>query len=335
MVRLSYLTFLLPMLTACTARLATLEGPPARGVVAELLEPLPVVAPEGEAAQAKPPPTALPSPAKSKPRRAAAPAAAPVSQPLQSEPPLPPDLDTQPVEELVVRADSLTGYWMLIAPRIVDVDVGLFSGIQIRYGGEMGDRNICWLDQKGKSVSALCAAGVVLKSGDGSVDQDGISLRWWMGPGTANFSGKFNQAGEIRGGFSGGVIGMSLTGDVPAGMRRIDLPNPASAPNRPSADLIKAVWEDVRQGHLTEGRYEGSAVKRVNQGLTPEIAAEAPKSMLFLGRILVHWRKEQRETVQDVYQVTTDSGPKLCRVAANEQGQVVDFGCKALDVKKN
>ncbi len=160
-------------------------------------------------------------------------------------------------------------------------------------------------------------------------------MRWWLGAATANYAGKFTEPGKILGSFSGGVVGMSITGDVPAGLRKIEPPDPQPRPERPSAALIKAVWEDVRQGHLTEGRYEGSGIKRVNQGMSPEIAAETPKSMLYLGRILVRWRKEQRETVQDVYQVTTESGRKLCRIAVNEQGQVIDFGCQAIDPKKN
>lgn len=328
MVKVRYLLPFLLLLSACASPLQIQDIPPASGPVAEVLEPLPVAAPAVQTAQAETPAT-VPL-AKAKSRRAA-----PPPPPKENEPALPPDLDRQPVEELVIRPENITGYWMLIAPRIVDVDAGLFSGVHIRYGGEMGDRNVCWLEQKGKSVSALCAAGVVLKSGEGSVDEDGISMRWWMGPATANYSGKFTESEKILGGFSGGVVGMSITGDVPAGLRKIDPPDPAVQPDRPSAALIKAVWEDVRKGHLTEGRYEGAGVKRVNQGMSKEIAAETPQSMLYLGRILVRWRKEQRETLQDVYQVTTESGRKLCRVAANEQGQVLDFGCLAIDHKNN
>lgn len=285
------------------------------------------------------PPEMLPEPPKvvqaetsapkaAKPRRAAPPA-------KSAEPPMPADLSEAPIEELVIRPDDLTGYWVLIAPRIVDVDVGLFSGVHIRYGGEMGRRNICWLQQEGKSVSALCASGTVLKTGSGSVDPDGLSMRWWIGAATTNFSGKFTEAGKITGGFSGGVAGISVTGDVPAALTRLDLANVPPEPDRPSAALIKAVWDDVRQGHLTEGRYEGSAPKRVDQGMPKEIAAETPRSLLYLGRIVVRWRKEQRETLQDVYQVTTEAGRRLCRVAPNDKGQVIDFACQPVDPKKN
>ena len=97
-----------------------------------------------------------------------------------------------------------------------------------------------------------------------------------------------------------------------------------------SAALIRLVWEDVGKGSLTEGRYEGAAVKRVNQGLSREMAAEAPQQMIYLGEILIRWRKEQRELLQDVYLMQTGAGRRLCRVAANPQGQVVDFSCQPL-----
>ena len=331
MIRLAFLVPIALLLTACTVPLPDTSpslDPPAP------LDPS-VAAPPGMLPEAPKVATAEPAPAPlakaPKPHRAAPPPPPPKSD----EPPVPADLGKQPIEELVIRPEDLTGYWVLIAPRIVDVDVGLFSGVHIRYGGEMGRRNICWLEQSGKSVSALCAAGAVLKSGSGSVDADGVSMRWWVGAATANFSGKFTEAEKIDGGFSGGVVGLSVTGDVPASLYRLDMSGLPAEPDRPSAALIRGVWEDVRRGHLTEGRYEGSAPKRVNQGMPKEIADETPGDMLYLGRIVVRWRQEQRETLQDVYQVTTETGPKLCRVAPNDKGQVIDFACQAIEPKKN
>lgn len=333
MVRFRYLLPLTFLLTACTVAMPdtapsfvppepldpSVAAPPEMAP-----EPPPESLPETKVAQAAKPEAQAPK------RRRAAPAPTP---PKEGEPPMPADLDRQPVEELVIRPDDVTGYWVLVTPRIVDVDTGLFSGIHIRYGGEMSRRNICWLQQSGKSVSAVCAAGAILKSGEGSVGSDGLSMRWWLGAATANFDGKFVDSDKIDGGFSGGVAGLSVTGDVPAALDRLDLSKLPPEPDRPSAALIKAVWEDVRQGHLAEGRYEGSAVKRVNQGMSKELAAETPQQMLYLGRIVVHWRKDQREILQDVYQVTTESGLQLCRVGANDKGQVSDFNCSSR--KKN
>ena len=328
MVKAACLSLLL-LLTACAVPLP---------------EPAPPAAPEAQAAssgeeapaavhedQAEPdisPPSADSGAAKPKSRRPA-----PASSASAAPPPPPPaDLDHQPIEELVIRPASVTGFWRLTANRTIDLDVGLFSGIHIRYGGEIRDRNICWLQQKGRSFDAFCASSYAVKSAEGSVDDDGITMRWWVGAATIIFSGKFTDADRLAGGFSGGVVGVSVTGDVPATLTRLPTPAapPAEAPERPSAALIRMVWQDVRRDALTEGRYEGAAAKRVHQGLTREMAAETPQEMIYLGQILTRWRKEQRELLQDVYLVRTDAGRRMCRVSANGQGQVIDFNCQAL-----
>lgn len=326
MVRSACLTLLL-LLTACAVPMAEPPAAPDRPLpsAAAPAEEAPMVRAEQAEAAAAPVDPAMP--AKPKPRRPA-PAAASSSPP----PPLPADLDRQPIEELVIKPGSVTGFWRLTASKLIDLDVGLFSGVHIRYGGEIRDRNICWLQQKGRSLDAICASAYVLKNAEGSVDDEGVTMRWWMGAANIIFSGKFADADRVTGGFSGGVVGLSVTGDVPATLTRLPTPAPppADAPERPSAALVRLVWEDVRKGSLTEGRYEGAAPKRVNQGLSKEMAAETPQQMIYLGEILIRWRKEQRELLQDVYLVRTGAGRRLCRVSANPQGQVVDFSCGAL-----
>ena len=310
------------LLTACAVPMPEAAPPPE-----------PPAAPAGETpvAQAEAP-AASPAPGQPDAPKAKVLRSAPAAAPAPPPPPPPAELDHQPVEELVIRPGSVTGFWRLTASKLIDLDVGLFSGVHIRYGGEVLDRNICWLQQKGHSLDAVCASAYVLKNAEGSVDDDGVTMRWWMGAANIIFSGKFADADRVTGGFSGGVAGLSVTGDVPATLNRLPTPQPppAGAPERPSAALIRMVWEDVRRGALTEGRYEGSAVKRVNQGLSKGMAAEAPRQMIYLGQILIRWRKEQRELLQDVYLVQTDAGRRLCRVSANPQGQVVDFNCQAL-----
>jgi len=246
-------------------------------------------------------------------------------------PPPPAEMLAQPMEEIVVTPASLTGYWRLTAAHMIDVDVGLFSGVHVRYGGEMRDRNICWLQQSGRRLSALCSSGAALKSAEGSIGDDGITMRWWSGPATIIFSGKFTEADRIVGGFSGGVIGLSVTGNLPASLTRLPPSQVLSDPDRPSAGLLRAVWEDVREGHLTDGRYDGSAVKRVNAGLRRDMAKDRPQGLDFLGQILIRWRAEQREFTEDVYQVKTAAGRDLCRIAANDGNQVEDFNCVPLN----
>jgi len=318
---------LLLLLSACAVPMA--EPPAAPDQVqpsaAAPVEEAPMAQAEPSEAAAAP---VAPAPAAKSKNNRRAPAAASSAPP----PPLPADLDRQPIEELVIKPGSVTGFWRLTASKLIDLDVGLFSGVHIRYGGEIRDRNICWLQQKGHSLDAICASAYVLKNAEGSVDDDGITMRWWMGAANIIFSGKFADADKVTGGFSGGVVGLSVTGDVPATLTRMPPPAAplADAPERPSAALVRMVWEDVRRGVLTDGRYEGSAPKRVNQGLSKEMAAEMPQQMIYLGEILIRWRKEQRELLQDVYLVQTGAGRRLCRVSANPLGQVVDFSCGVL-----
>ncbi len=317
------------LLSACAVPMA--EPPAAPGPLPPSAtapaEPTPMAQEEqaGAASAAIPPKpgTVLPKSRREAPSAASAATSTP-------PPPPPADLDRQPIEELVIKPSSVTGFWRLTSSRTIDVDIGLFSGIHIRYGGEIRDRNICWLQQKGTSFDAICASGNALKSASGSVDDEGLTMRWWVGAATIIFSGKFTEAEKISGGFSGGVIGVSVTGDVPATLTKLPTPAPSEADERPSAALVRMVWGDVRRGTLTEGRYEGSGVKRVGQGLSRAMAAESPRQMIYLGEILIRWRKEQRETLQDVYLVQTGAGRRLCRVSANPQGQVIDFNCLGL-----
>ena len=309
------------LLTACAVPIPEASLPPPS-------EPASIAAPPEEQGS-EPVQTSSADPARPDAPKPKARHSAPVPASAPPPPPPPADLDRQPIEELVIRPDNVTGFWRLTAARTIDVDIGIFSGVHIRYGGEVRDRNICWFEQKGRSFDAACASGGALRTAEGSVNDEGLSMRFWVGAATINFSGKFTDAERVQGGFSGGVAGLSLTGDVPATLTKLPTPAP-DAEERPSAALIRMVWEDVRKGALTEGRYEGAAVKRVNQGMSKEIAAETPQQLSYLGQILTRWRKEQRELLQDVYLVQTSVGRRMCRVSANAQGQVVDFSCLTL-----
>jgi len=312
---------LLPLLAGCVSALPEPTVEPMEG--AEMLPDQPQSAADAPAASADAAPAQTAAPVVKQQRRRVAAASTP--NPVA---PKPEDILTQPMDEVVVTPTSLTGFWRLTASHTIDVEVGLFSGVHIRYGGEIRDRNICWLQQNGRKLSALCSSGAALKSGEGSVDEDGVTMRWWSGPATIIFSGKMRAADVIGGGFSGGVVGLSVTGNIPASLSRLD--EGKLDPDRPSASLLKEVWEDVHKGHLTEGRYEGSAVKRVDQGLSRETAAAAPQKLSYLGQILIRWRKEQREFTEDVYQVKTTAGRELCRIAVNDANQVADFNCGTL-----
>jgi hypothetical protein len=306
------------------------------GCVSPMPEPMPDQA--DVALQAGEDETAAPAEAAPATEDAAAPTLPAARQPRRRiaamvptpPPPKPDELLSQPMEEVVVTPGSLTGFWRLTASRMIDVEIGLFSGIHVRYGAEMRDRNICWLQQAGRRLGVWCSSGALMKSAEGSVGDDGVSMRWWSGPATITFSGKIAEADRINGAFSGGVVGLSVTGNLPATLTRLAPSQMQPDPDRPSAGVLREVWEDVRKGHLTDGRYEGSGVKRVNDGLSRELASDPPQGLDFLGQILIRWRKEQREFTEDVYQVKTAAGRDLCRIALNDGNQVADFNCVAM-----
>ena len=328
MVRLLTAASLL-LLTACAVQMPEPEMPSSPAPMAG--EDIPTTA-DRPAPAAPDTQTAVVADAKPKARRVPMPAAPVSSATVPPPPPVPADIDSKPIEEVVVKPASVTGYWRLIAARKIDLDVGFFSGIHILYGGENRDRNICWLQQKGKSFDAQCSSGYTLKSASGSVDEDGLTMRWWVGAANIIFSGKFTEAEKVSGNFSGGVVGLSVTGGVPATLVRLNPPDaPApEAEERPSAAMVRMVWEDQRRGEKTPGRYDGIAAKRIEAGFPKEMSAQPIQQMIYLGQILIRWRKEQRETLQDVYQIRTAAGRKMCRVAPNEQGQVLDFNCQDL-----
>src|SRR5579859_7510992 len=114
------------LLTACAVPIPEASPPPSAS------EPAPVAVPSEQQAAAPVQTTSAdpvqPDAPKSKVRR---PAPATASAP---PPPPPADLDRQPIEELVIRPDTVTGFWRLTASRTIDVDIGIFSGVHFRYG---------------------------------------------------------------------------------------------------------------------------------------------------------------------------------------------------------
>lgn len=124
------------------------------------------------------------------------------------------------------------------------------------------------------------------------------------------------------------MIGLSITGDVPAVMRKVPIPD-GTGDDRPSAQVMRAVLADLRQGALTEGRYEGMAVKRLQPAFSWAGARASSHSLSYLGQIHIRWHRWQRETIQDVYDVESPDDRSLCRIALSERGRVTDFACQS------
>lgn len=309
--RIGIATVLLMTVTACTVAL-----PPERPEVD--------VGSTQQAEQAMP----APAPAAALPADTMqAPAADGKTVTAEITPSQPPPSPAQPVETIEVTATALSGYWRLTASSSIDVEVGLLSGVRLAYSGQAHDRDICRIGNDDSRLRATCIAGFT-PAAEGSVDDRQVTLRWWSGPANVIFRGLWDDADVIQGAFTGGLVGISVTGDIPAVMHKIPAPSTTSD-ERPSAALMQAVFADLRQGSLTDGRYEAMAAKRLQPAFSWAGARAPSHSLAYLGQIHIRWHRWQRETLQDVYAVQSPSDRSLCRIALSERNRVVDFACQS------
>jgi len=229
------------------------------------------------------------------------------------------------VDQVLVTAPCLSGYWSVTGPNLIQIKLGPFSGIRIIYSGATDVRDICLLRHLGSGLSATCSAGLS-SNADGGVVGDRIKLRWWSGPANLIFSGRWDRNGVIAGNFSGGLVGMKVTGGVPASLRKVVLP--AAGGNPASLAAARDVLGDLKAGRLTAVRYEPVALKRVWRAEAwPD--AKAPASQLtYLGQIHVHWQQRQPDLREDVYEVRSGPDVSLCRIALSRRGLVDDFACQ-------
>ena len=226
-----------------------------------------------------------------------------------------------------VIATGLSGFWAVTASSSIDLEVGLLTGVRIRYSGTAYDRDICRIRYHGDALRAICVAGFT-PTAEGSLDGDRIALRWWAGPATVIFQGNWDGAATINGALSGGMVGLSITGEIPATLHKVQ-PQAAGLGDHSSATMIGAVLDDLRRGSLTDGRYEPMANKRLQPAFSWAGAKEPSHSLVHLGQIHIRWHRWQNETIQDVYDVQSPSDHALCRIALSERGRVVDFACQS------
>ncbi len=232
----------------------------------------------------------------------------------------------EPIPEILIAATGLSGFWAVRASSSIDIEVGLLSGVRIRVSGNEQDRDICRLRQSEGKLRATCIAGFA-PTAEGSLDDETIALRWWLGPATVIFHGRWDQRSEIAGALTGGVAGLSVTGEVPAALRKLRSPEAASPL---SAALMMTVFEDLRRGALSDGPYDGLAAKRLQPAFSWAGAKDVSHHLTYLGRIHIRWHRWQAETVQDVYDVRGPADRSLCRIGLDGQGRVIDFACQSV-----
>jgi len=230
--------------------------------------------------------------------------------------------------QTTVTARSLSGFWKVTGPAYVDVDSGLISGIRIVYGGEVTDRNICLIEDRGGDLRAICSAGND-STASGDADGDEVRLHWWQGPANLIFQGKREGAEQLQGTLSGGIVGLSITGGIPVTLTRLT-PASTDQSDPPGAALVRDVLEDLRRGRLTPGRYGPEAIAHLDPVLMHPPVPEPPVRVSLLGSIHIRWRKKQADKVQDVYRVDTPNGGALCRIAVGTPEAVADFDCRSL-----
>ena len=231
-------------------------------------------------------------------------------------------------EQITVVGRSFTGLWTINSPKRLGMDVGLFSGVNVRYSGETGDRDLCELRQSGDRLDAHCLR--LSHDVAGRIDGDRITLMSWMGPANVILSAQALSGSRLTGSLSGGAMGQRLTSGVPIEATKLD--PPADGIERPSAPLVRDVLGDIGGGHLTAGRYAPEAAARLGhelRDLQAEQAALGPlKGLTYLAPLLPRHPFDPRERPLEVYRVEYAGGTQLCGISPGEGGRVDDFLCR-------
>lgn len=232
------------------------------------------------------------------------------------------------VEEITVFGRSFTGLWKVNSPKRLGMDIGLFSGVQIKYSSERGDRDICELHQDGERLDAHCLR--LGKNVAGSVEGDRITLKSWIGPANLILTASAQSGSSLTGSISGGALGQRMTGGVPIAATKLTLP--VAATERLSAPLVRDVLADIGGGRLTQGRYAPEARARLNKELrdlqTDQQALGPLQRLTYLDQLLPRHPFDPRERPLEVYRVEYAKGTQLCGISPGDAGTVDDFICR-------
>jgi hypothetical protein len=249
----------------------------------------------------------------------------PASQQAAGEP-----IEGEPIkgEQITVVGRSFTGLWKVNSPKRLGMDVGLLSGVQIRYSGETGDRDICELKQTGDRLDARCLR--LGRDVDGSIDGNQITLKSWIGPANLILTASAQSGSHLTGSLSGGALGARMTAGVPIEATKLD--PAAEGTERPSAPLVRDVLSDIGGGRLTAGRYAPEAAARLKRELSDLQAAQGALGPLtgltYLAPLLPRHPFDPREHPLEVYRVDYAKGTQLCGISPGATGLVEDFICR-------
>jgi len=238
-----------------------------------------------------------------------------------------PTSDPVQIPEVVVNANSLSGYWTIIAPGWAVLEFGLPLSAEVRYADAAHPVAICFLREHDGDLDSQCSNNGS-RIGHGSVDGNSVTLRWWRGPLTLLFQSTVQNDGTLTGTFSGGVVGLKISGGVPVAATRLD-PDLAPLDLPASHLLVEAVLADYDAARRSTELYDSAAT------LSPEPTSVSanpnpPKRRFtFLGTVYHRQKKDQAEFREDVYRVSLEAeeSAQLCRIGTGETGLVRDFAC--------
>jgi len=247
----------------------------------------------------------------------------------QAAPPAVGAVSDPTAEEITVVGHSFTGLWKVNSPKRLGMDIGLFSGVQIKYSGETGDRDICELRQTGDQLDAHCLR--LGKNVAGSIDGNSITLKSWIGPANLILTAQAQSGSTLKGSLSGGALGQRMTSGVP--IEAVKLTVPPTGTERPSAPLVRDVLADIGGGHLTAGRYTPEAAARLNKELRDLQADQSElgplQGLTYLDQLLPRHPFDPREHPLEVYRVEYAKGTQLCGISpGGAAGTVDDFICR-------
>jgi hypothetical protein len=249
----------------------------------------------------------------------------PAAVPAPAEAAVPPG-----AEQITVTGRSFTGLWKVNSPKRLGMDVGMFSGVHIRYSGDSGDRDICELRQTGTDLDARCLR--LSGTAAGGVDGNQITLRTWVGPATLILKASAQSGSSLKGSLSGGALGAQMTGGVPILATKLAIP--PTGTERPSAALVRDVLADIGGGHLTTSRYGAEAIARLKKDLGDMRADQGKlgplQSLTYLDQLLPRHPYDPRERPLEVYRVDYAKGSQLCGISPGIGGTVDDFICRGV-----
>ena len=229
-------------------------------------------------------------------------------------------------DNVLVTGRSLSGYWMVEGPSSIDYHFGILSGLEITYDLTPRPRNICIIHDNQGQLDAICVAGTA-ETAQGARKGTDFKLVWTDTGGSLIFTGSQLDANVIDGALSGGVLGLGLTGGVPAKLFRLDAINAPQAHDL--SPLMAQVISDVRAARPSDRRYDPKGLSRFKAGMNADSYPAGNLRLTWLGTIYNRWRPKQPEAAENVFRVEAGARTSLCRLAVTPEGLVHDFNCRA------